>query len=511
MNFLNKKTAKERGQAIMLVAIALVGLLAMLGLMIDVGRLFIESSRMKRAIDSAAVAASLEFREGVDLTLKEDTPNLLHAAQEFILLNEPNTILLDETGPESEDGIHTYICDTTKVASEPEHYAGLCPDPTPSDPNDDYLYADGDFLRKLVRVRGTKRIVFNFLTVVGIDGTTVTTDAIGEAASVDVVLVIDASTSMADLTDPANGGKDFTVCNTTNPKTCEPFETIKGYAKDFADQLLYPYDRISVISFDRLAHNATVGGEGWEYNATQIKTTIDSLMVYRNDLPDCSVVRPGAGLCADYDPISGNFLGKTCPHVQDTGDAASCSSSNIGGGIELANYQFTRDIREEALWVIILLASGPANAISPTGAHPAGYCPPGTSDPTPIFPGFQQPICRDDQAGEDDRHISTEANYDGDDFARDMADATVADGQGAVIYTIGYGGDGVLADNKITNDTRHRNEPYDPDIAEQLLIYIATKAGTVDNLGLYISAPTNAELVAAFKKIAENIATKISQ
>ncbi|MBT3713295.1 MAG: hypothetical protein HOG15_08090, partial [Anaerolineae bacterium] len=58
---------------------------------------------------------------------------------------------------------------------------------------------------------------------------------------------------------------------------------------------------------------------------------------------------------------------------------------------------------------------------------------------------------------------------------------------------------------------RHRLDPYDKDIAEQLLIYIATEAGTVDDLGLYISAPTNAELVEAFKKIAENIATKISQ
>mgnify|MGYP003963924665 FL=1 len=520
MNPERKKTKKERGQAIMFVAIAFVGLIGIIGLMIDVGTLFLESSRLKRSIDAAAVAASLEFREGITPlpgVQPLDHPSFINATKEFVLLNIDDVQLDDDDKDgngsieqdEGEEGIHTYTCDLTKVVSEPDNYAGLCPDPTPSDPSDNHLYASGDFFRKLIRVRATKLVNFNFLPVIGIEGTTITTDAVGEAASVDIVLIIDASTSMADQTDPANGGKDFTICNhsvISNPYTdgCQPFETIKAYAKDFANQLLYPYDRVSVISFDRLAHNVTVANNGWEYDASQVHNTIDSLLVYNDDLPLCINERPGAGLCGSYD-ANGNFS-KPCPHWEDTGglsggDAASCTSSNVGGGLKLANFQFTRDLREEALWVIVLLASGPANAISPTLTHPLGYCPPGTSNPLPVIAGFQQPLCRDDQAGV--RHAPGSIDYDGDDYARDMADDIIADGQGAVIYTIGYGGDGGFA--------RHRLDPYDKDIAEQLLIYIATEAGTVDDLGLYISAPTNAELVEAFKKIAENIATKISQ
>lgn len=487
---LSLKSKQERGQAIALVAIALVGIIAMIGLMIDVGTLFIESARMKRAIDAAAVAASLKFRTGVNLDdQKTNTPVLYEAANEFILINEGEAY-----------DIETHICDPDEVPNPDYEHADLCSGTV--DTNDD---------KKLVKVTGIKDVQFNFLPVIGINSTTITAQSIGEAASVDVVLVIDSSQSMVNQTPPADGGKDFTVCNPAH--ACEPFETIKGYAKDFVEKLLYPYDRVSVVSFDRLAHNATTTAYGWESNANQIKNTIDSLMIYRNDLPLCSDVRPGAGICAEYP--NGVFT-TACPHWQDTGDAASCTSSNIGGGLELANFQFTRDMREEALWIIILLASGPANAISPTQTHPIGYCPPGTSDPYPIFPGIQQPLCRDDQA--DERHCGNEdtrgiceaaggtwdlTNYDGDDFARDMADGIVADGQGAVIYTIGYG-------DLINFDVRHRTEPYDPDIAAQLLEYIATEAGT-PNMGMYLPAPTDAEVEEAFTKIAENIATKISQ
>jgi len=489
MNILEKHTIlKERGQAIVLVAMALVGLIAILGLMIDIGTLFLESSKMKRAIDAAAVAASLEFREGVELDVKEDTPDLHTAAKEFIFLNEDEAY-----------SIHTYICDDTKVVAEPEKYAGLCPDPTPNDTSDNQLYSGTDYPRKLVRVTGTKTVNFHFLPVIGIDGTTITTDAIGEAASIDLVLVIDASTSMADETKPEDGGKDFNICNNDPTKECQPFETVKGYASAFAQQLvLYPYDRVSVVSFDRLAHNVT-SGNGWESHIDQIQDTIDSLMVYRDDMPYCDISLPAAGLCGAF-TADGIFY-QRCPHQEDTGDAASCTSSNLGAGLELANYQFTRDMHEEALWVVVLLAGGPANAISPTITHPAGYCPPGTSSPFPLVDGEQQPVCRDDRASE--RHAMGSVKYDGDDFARDKADQLVSDGFGAVVYTIGYG-------ELINEDYRHRRTPYDPDIAARLLLYIAEEAGTPD-LGMYLPAPTNAEVVEAFKKIAENIATKITQ
>ncbi|HNJ15409.1 MAG TPA: pilus assembly protein TadG-related protein, partial [Anaerolineales bacterium] len=53
----------ERGQAIILIAFAFVGLIAMVGLMTDGGVLLIEYARLKRGIDAASVAAAQQFRK----------------------------------------------------------------------------------------------------------------------------------------------------------------------------------------------------------------------------------------------------------------------------------------------------------------------------------------------------------------------------------------------------------------------------------------------------------------
>jgi hypothetical protein len=160
----------------------------------------------------------------------------------------------------------------------------------------------------------------------------------------------------------------------------------------------------------------------------------------------------------------------------------------------VAGNQFAQQpIREEALWVVILLAGGPANATDPLSSHAYGACPQST---------WTQPLCRDDYASI--RHASGSLSYDGDDYARDMADFLVdpVNGQGAVIYAIGLG-------DKVIND-RTRNADGDHDIGEQLLEYAATEAGG-DDIGIYYYAPTVSELLNIFRDIAENIATRISQ
>ena len=482
MSFSIKKNKKERGQAIVLVAMALVGLIAILGLMVDVGTLFLEASNVKRAIDAAAVAASLEFREGVTLTPTTNTPVFLYAAQEFILLNEGEAY-----------DIETYICDVTERDTNPNYeHADLCEDP--NDPD--------DFQRKLIRVRGTKDVKFSFLPIIGIDGTTITSDSVGEAASVDVVLVIDASMSMADETDgvpgPTGIGDDPAACNAADD--CQPFRDIKDVAIEFTDQLLYPYDRVSIVTFDRLPHNATITQAthdgGWQNEKLQVQTTVNSIGVYQPEV--CDEPNPPVGNCLNYytNATGDPDLSIGCMYPlssEHPGNPTSCTSSNIGGGLQLANYQFTQKERVEALWVVVLLAGGPANAISPTNAYPDGYCGPNY---------WNSPACRDDRASV--RHPNNSTDYDGDDFARDIADQLVgADGLGAVIYSIGLG-------EKVRNDTRHRSASYDPDIAEILLTYIATEAG-VPNQGIYYYAEDASGLAEIFRQIAENIATKIAQ
>ena len=273
---------------------------------------------------------------------------------------------------------------------------------------------------------------------------------------------------------------------------------IKDVAIEFVNHLLYPYDRVSVVTFDRLAHNITktepTHDEGWQNNILNIEQTINGLTVYQPGI--CNAPDPAIGNCLNYytnaDGDPDLSIGCMYP-ANNGGDRTSCTSSNIGGGLQQANYQFTQKERLEALWIVILLAGGPANATSPTADNPYGYC-------SPSY--WSSPSCRDDQANV--RHPNTSTDYDGDDFARDIADQLVGENaQGAVVYSIGLG-------EKVQNDTRHRNADYDPDIAEQLLEYIATEAGT-PNQGIYYYAADASGLTEIFKKIAENIATKISQ
>src|ERR1700674_2686301 len=63
---------RERGQTIILVAVALVSLLAMAALAIDVVTLYVARSEMQRATDAAALAAAKAF---VDSGITTDPTN----------------------------------------------------------------------------------------------------------------------------------------------------------------------------------------------------------------------------------------------------------------------------------------------------------------------------------------------------------------------------------------------------------------------------------------------------
>jgi len=455
----------QRGQAIVLVALAMVGMIGVIGLLIDGGDMFIQSSKLKRAIDAAAVSAALQFREGYN------EADLALAAQEFIMLNENETY-----------DIHVYTCADVDQSN-------------PDDPNRDLCTFPP---RKLVRIEGTKELEFHFLPVLGIDGTTITTNSVGEAASVDVVLVIDASLSMADLTDGDPGpdpGDDPAICNANN--SCQPFRDIKDVAKGFIDTLFFPYDRVSVVTFDRAPHLATYKGVSWQENRKDARALIDTLTVFQPEDCDFPAEWPPFGPCLMREPAPDNtYIGQQCIHqIPPPHDPTSCTSSNIGGGLLVAGNQFAQEpIREEALWVVILLAGGPANATDPLSGYILGACPQSA---------WSQPLCRDDYASV--RHSTGDLNYDGDDYARDMADFIVdpINGQGAVIYAIGLG-------DKVISD-RTRNADGDEDIGEQLLEYAATEAGGVNDAGIYYYAPTISELLDVFRDIAENISTRISQ
>jgi Flp pilus assembly protein TadG len=479
-----KHSKTERGQAIVLIAFAAIGLIAMIGLMVDGGLLMIEYGRLKRSIDAASLSAALQYREGYTIG------GLTSAADEFLNLNQTDVFDID-----------VQTCDSA-----------------PGDPNLCTTPA-----RKLVRVTASRHVRFGFLPIIGIRGTDITANSVGEAASVDVIIILDASQSMAaeggnhpnhydpsdypvygDPTYNDHPADDPSACNSAD--SCQPFRQIKDAAIDFVNQLYFPYDRVAIITFNRDAHlilplDATNGMSGAAAQTT-IVNAIRSLDVF--EPPPCtSPLDPNQTHCLNTPPTpTGQFF--EYPMFRASGDPSSLPSSNIGDGLWLAGNEFGRG-REDSLWVVILLAGGPANTgctngaahgcTGPTYAH-GRVCPPST---------WGYPFCREGDVEPLTRHPAGSANYDADDYARDAADfiANPITGQGATIFTIGLG------------DLVQHARTGDPEAGQKLLDYAATLAGDESgvpvNHGMYVYAPSPLDLREIFRAIAENIATKLSQ
>jgi len=509
----------ERGQAIILIAFAIIGLVAMVGLVTDTGILLIEYGKLKRGVDAAAVAAAQQYRLRGNVL---DQAALENAAINFLQLNQSSDIV--------EDSVIVHSC-ASPVADRP----ALCnPDPV-NNPNDN---------RKLVEVIATKNVYFGFLRVIGINSTTVTANAVGEAATIDLVLVIDTSGSMAYETSANAAGNDPSVCNLSN--TCQPMRVVKDTALDFLETLYISndpnntYDRVAVVTMTGPTDRNPREVLALTSNKAAIVSAINNIKVYEPRECDGSDTE---GSCLYYDG-SGTFLGEVCEIYQLTlafdpaaVDPSSCPSSNVGGALKLARVAFTEDpahTRLDAFWVVVSLIGGPANATDATEIHPNGFCPPNTWQ--------RLPWCRDRQSTvrhdaddplvpydnplpePDNDHSTIDISlYDPDDYARDMADglATAITGEGVTIFTIGLG-------DAIRSTTY--SDDYYPDgvtkipAAEDLLKYIAECAGEgsdddcrtpvttpVINHGQYFYAPNNLALADIFDRIAKNIATKISQ
>ena len=457
----------EHGQVLVIVALAIVGIVAIMGLALDVGSMLIDYARLRRAVDSASLAAALQIREGYN------PANLPLAAADFLRLNgfQPTSVTVE-------------YCDL--VTNTP---VDLCPQP-PLPP------------RKLVRVTAATTAKLNFLAVIGITQVPIAATATSQTASIDMVLVIDRSESMTYDVGPGvlTGGatgvqmRDPSVCNAalTSPQgytgDCEPFNTVKDSAIKFVNKFMFePYDRVAVVTF---AKDPFVDLH-FSFSKTTVINTISGLTVYQGDesLGDGSfnptqphpfpITFPLPGITAiyqqdnpftgnpsrRYDPITdhggfyappdnpnGLYLGLACPEAEFPNDPvlnlmyhnpAHCTTTNIGGGLLYAAREFsTGTVRLDSLWVVVLLTDGVANAGYNGLTPPDYFCPPGTwlGQATRPF------LCND--ATTDfipaNRHSpSSSPQYDAEDYAYDEADAvglpTASGGQNAYLYTIGLG------------------------------------------------------------------------
>jgi Flp pilus assembly protein TadG len=482
-----KSTPGSPGQALILIAIAFVVLLGFVGLTTDVGQLFIYMGHLRRATDAAALAAAAQFREGRTLT------EMTAAAEQVMSLNGIDPARFTVT---------VQTCDTNP--SDPR----LCTTPR----------------RKVVRVIGNLRVPMTFLSLVGVKDVDISTNSIGEAASLDVVLVIDISESMAwDTTVGGNKMIDPEYCNqhsdATQPKSpneCQPFTDVKRAAISFINRVLnkppgQEEDRLAIITFANGWKGSTndpnnnlgtaYRTSGWISDNGTAQNIVNNIKVFDPDpcYDAYGAVNQYYGPCRAYESYNPptNYLWLDCLSCWDAdgvpgspdGEWSGLPTTNIGGGLLLAGNMFAQNAREESLWVVVLLTDGMANATFPDksppdnitkfNTYPMGYCPNATgdaSDPS-LFP-----LCQDHNVST--RHSNGSSHYDADDYARDMADfvgcmpvnwasgcptsvdsttGKTVSGQGAVIYAIGLG-DGVL---DVTNEAH--GKPY----GASLLRYIA--------------------------------------
>ena len=126
----------EKGQILVIMALVFIGLVSIIGLVVDVGYLYVSYSRLRRAVDAAGLSATMQFKKNVTV----DT--LQKAAREFLVLN----------GVPNSDSLAADVdtCDT--LPGDPE----LCP----TDPNAIH--------RKLVRVTAQEDVPMFFLAVLGL-------------------------------------------------------------------------------------------------------------------------------------------------------------------------------------------------------------------------------------------------------------------------------------------------------------------------------------------------------
>ncbi len=466
---------KSKGQILVMYALMLLVIIAVMGLALDVGYAYVSYARLRRAVDAAALNASNQIKEGYTIESLEASAII------FLQLNDVYDPSVSVRTCDNDSSI--CVCD----GSDPD-----CVE------------------RKLVAVTATSQVPTFFMSVLGFNTFPISAEAESEAATIDVILVIDVSESM-NRDNAGTSLADPWLCSELN--RCEPFEQLKSAAKEFVDQLFFPYDRVGIVTFDRFATDALAarGHASLSNDKAFILETIDGLKVFsgvpcpylgetvtsvaqNNNL--CRVYPPSAGSTflpdgsrwstppTDADVSGWPYIRVECPQSVLSGntiDDAHCNSTNMGAGLALAgNLLGGAASRDESLWVVVVLADGTANNGYSSSGDP--FCP-------------NPPTCRLNKPGTRYRADTNPTQYDPVDYAFDMSDFLY----GMEVYTFGIGlGPGVA------NPT-----------ALELMNYVIAPTGHPDYQapprGIYYVAPTGDELRDIFLKIANNIATRITR
>lgn len=149
---------RQQGQSIIILAIGFIMLVTFVGITTDISLMFVRYSALRRAVDSASIAAANQLRQDRSIA------NVSLSARQFIQFHGLN--------PED---VHVDTCATTDYADEE-----LCTDDQ----------------RKLVRVTAEVISPTVFLSLIGWQDFPIQASAISETAALDVIVILDVSESM---------------------------------------------------------------------------------------------------------------------------------------------------------------------------------------------------------------------------------------------------------------------------------------------------------------------------
>jgi hypothetical protein len=268
-----KPTQHERGQAIVLIALGLVVLIAAVGLATDATLIYKAKRDLQRTLDSSALAAAYKLPD--QIAAKQ-------AANEFARLHGYNT------------------------STNPLHFDFPSFDPP----------------RKAVNVQGSTVVNFAFLSILGFHTMTVTASGEAEAAPMDVYLVFDLSESMTYDTYysppsplPACSWDYQSDCVATwcnENRKCDPLDIhFKPAAKFFIDQLHYQYDRVGIVAYTQFG--TKIIGLTNDFNA--VKEAIDDLDAFDHQ-------GGSASLCPNTNPAG-------CNKQTNIGDGIMYAHNNL--------------------------------------------------------------------------------------------------------------------------------------------------------------------------------------
>lgn len=243
------QTKKSAGQVLVIFGISLVVLLLFVGLALDAGSVYVTYGQLKRAVDSAAIAAANEFKRGANstamTTTAEEVMSAMNISSSSLNLNlyvcdENDNAVYSSTGTLDghPDGIRDQYLDTVV----PKFYA-RCPNTEGSNP---------EAPKKLVWIEATQKAPLYFLSLLGFGTINLETNAISEAAPLDLVIVLDVSESMGSETAGYfNPNTPVTGCNVLN--NCEPLQTAKDAAKALVDTMYDKIDSVGIVTYSNVA------------------------------------------------------------------------------------------------------------------------------------------------------------------------------------------------------------------------------------------------------------------